>query len=154
VPAEWQAGIGVEVVYHRLAQLRIVPHLDGVHAQPHNLLERQILRQVRTPAAHQVENPALRREQRAVELSRRCDGVFVDMHDQPRLAVELLVDCLIDALEMLRLKGKLAHACSVPQPPVADAPFTVSIASSLIAPSRIRNARTTGWSGCCSETST
>src|SRR6516165_6400637 len=94
--AERQARLTVEVLDEPTVEPRIGGELGGVHAVADHLLVRDFRRQVADPAAHQVEQHAIRRQQVAVEAGQRRYGTLVDVTDEPRRLIEDLVRLVVE----------------------------------------------------------
>ena len=86
--AEGQAAHGVDVRHQAVVELRVLGKLHGVEAQANEPLPRKVLRKMRPPATHQVEDDAFRREARAEVLADGLYGLVVDVNDQAGLPVE------------------------------------------------------------------
>lgn len=87
-----QLRVLVQVLHHRLGQLRVLPQLLGVHAEAHHPVRFVIFRVVRDPAAAEVEDGrvgrAACRESFGVKLGEGCDGGVVDVGDEAGDVVE------------------------------------------------------------------
>src|SRR5262245_20632478 len=101
-----------------LVKLGIVRHLFGVHAETDHPLRTQLLRKVRAPARHQIEQLALRWEILGEEFANRCDRWLIEVDHLPGRGVEERVVAVVGALEEIRCEGMIAgrrrHAGSLP----------------------------------------
>src|SRR5205085_8726897 len=103
---ERQAWLAVDIVHDGLRQLRVVGHLLGVQSQPDDLARGGTGRQVATPATHQIEEGAARRQYLGVQPLERGDRAVVDVDDLAREGIEAIVRRVVVPLEG---RGRLGH---------------------------------------------
>ena len=106
-----QLRVLVQILHHRLRQLRVLSQFLGVHPQAHDPRRLVSLGVVRDPARAEVEQrgvgAAARREDLGVELRQRGDGRVVDVRDEARGVVEERVVGLVVARKVLPREGGL-----------------------------------------------
>ena len=96
VVLERQSRVAVEVVQHRRRGLRVGSELVGVHAEDGQTFRWRS--EVRDPRSHQVENRTTHAEL-FVQRAHRCDRALVDVRDEARPRIELVVDRFVGAVE-------------------------------------------------------
>ena len=81
-------GFFVQVLHEKMVQARVARQFVRVHAVAFYVGERHLLRQVGHPRTHQIEEARAGAETLAVEGLETSDKPFIDVPDEPGLAVE------------------------------------------------------------------
>ena len=98
---ERQFRVGVEVVDYAVVQLGILVEFDCIQSEPYQATDGQVMRHVRAPAGHQVEDVAVARQNFAEVGADRADRGIVDVDDKSRLVIKEAVIRLIGPPEQV-----------------------------------------------------
>jgi hypothetical protein len=82
-------------------RFRSFRELHSIHPDPDHVPVVDLRRQVGHPGRHEIEDARTRGNELAVDLCQRGDRRVVDVRDEARLPVEVLVGRLVEALEQL-----------------------------------------------------
>ena len=97
VVVERQIWLKIQVMNDNPVQLLVFLHLSRIHPESDDFLELDIIGQMRSPTAHQIEETPTRRQEFHIELPRGLNRAFIDMYDQPRLEEKHLILAIIVA---------------------------------------------------------
>ena len=114
---ERQVRALVQVVDEKGREPRVLSEFDPVHAETDDAPVVDLGGEVRYPGRHEIQDARPRGYQLAIDLRQCGDGRIVDVRDETRLAIEVLVGRLVEASEQIarerrhggRHIGKAAH---------------------------------------------
>ena len=94
-----QVRLGIQVVNHPRIQARVGRQLIGIHPQASHVPVSLILRQMRNPRRHEIQDPFVAGKHLSIVVRECRDGDIIDVRDQPRLGVKRGVSRFVDPLK-------------------------------------------------------